>query len=82
MLFRSASGRLGVDALIRLAGETDWDGTPALADSGVRRKLADFYIRSKGLQFTGNRTLTALSRGRPRRVLPARPGMPARAELR
>jgi alkylation response protein AidB-like acyl-CoA dehydrogenase len=29
----------------------------------VRQKLADFYIRSKGLQYTGMRTLTALSQG-------------------
>jgi alkylation response protein AidB-like acyl-CoA dehydrogenase len=29
----------------------------------VRQKLADFYVRSKGLQYTGYRTLTALSRG-------------------
>ena len=29
----------------------------------MRQKLANFYIRGKGLQFTGNRTLTALSRG-------------------
>ena len=29
----------------------------------MRQKLARFYIRGKGLQFTGNRTLTALSRG-------------------
>ncbi|MCH7566722.1 MAG: hypothetical protein IH787_03545 [Nitrospirae bacterium] len=27
------------------------------------KKLADFYVRSKGLQFTGNRTLTAISHG-------------------
>jgi alkylation response protein AidB-like acyl-CoA dehydrogenase len=29
----------------------------------VRQRLADFYIRSRGLQYTGYRTLTALSRG-------------------
>jgi alkylation response protein AidB-like acyl-CoA dehydrogenase len=29
----------------------------------VRQTLADFYIRSKGLQYTGYRTLSALSRG-------------------
>ena len=29
----------------------------------MRQKLARFYIRGKGLQFTGNRTLTALSKG-------------------
>ncbi len=29
----------------------------------MRQKLADFYIQSKGLQFTSYRTLSALSRG-------------------
>ncbi len=49
--------------LFRLAQETQLDGQPAIENSAVRQKLADFYIRSKGLQFTGNRTLTAISRG-------------------
>ncbi|MFP6578332.1 MAG: acyl-CoA dehydrogenase family protein, partial [Myxococcota bacterium] len=49
--------------LIRAAREIEIDGRPAIENAAVRGKLADFYIRSKGLQFTGNRTLTALSRG-------------------
>ncbi len=49
--------------LFRLAEETELYGRPAIADSAVRQKLADFYVRSKGLQFTGNRTLTAISHG-------------------
>lgn len=49
--------------LLRVAQETEINGKPAIEDSAVRQKLANFYIRSKGLQFTGNRTLTALSRG-------------------
>ncbi len=49
--------------LIRAAREIEIDGRPAIENAAVREKLADFYIRSKGLQFTGNRTLTALSRG-------------------
>ena len=49
--------------LIRIAREVEIDGRPAIEDRSVRQKLARFYIRGKGLQFTGNRTLTALSRG-------------------
>jgi len=29
----------------------------------VRQRIADFYVRSKGLSYTGSRTLTAISRG-------------------
>jgi len=50
-------------ALVRLAKETDWNGRPAFEDPSVRQRLARFYIRSKGLQYTTYRTLTALSRG-------------------
>ena len=42
---------------------TDWQGRPALEDPAVRQRLADFYIRSRGLTYTGYRTLTAISRG-------------------
>jgi len=49
--------------LLKLAQETRRNGRPAIEDSAVRQKLADFYIKSKGLQFTGYRTLSALSRG-------------------
>ncbi|HBZ71828.1 MAG TPA: acyl-CoA dehydrogenase [Deltaproteobacteria bacterium] len=49
--------------LLRLAKQTRRNGRPAIEDSAVRQKLADFYVRSKGLQYTGYRTLSALSRG-------------------
>jgi acyl-CoA dehydrogenase len=49
--------------LLKLARSTRRNGRPAIQDSAVRQKLADFYIRSKGLQFTSYRTLSALSRG-------------------
>ena len=49
--------------LIELAKNTSIDGKPAIENAAVRQQLAGFYIRSKGLQFTGNRTLTALSKG-------------------
>jgi alkylation response protein AidB-like acyl-CoA dehydrogenase len=49
--------------LLKLARATRRNGRPAIEDTAVRQQLADFYIRSKGLQFTGYRTLSALSRG-------------------
>ncbi len=59
----SGGGGAGFQDLVRLARETDWNGRPAYEDPAVRQKLADFYVRSKGLQYTSYRTLTALSRG-------------------
>lgn len=49
--------------LVSLARTARRNGRPAIEDSAVRQRLADFYIKSKGLQYTGYRTLTALSQG-------------------
>jgi len=49
--------------LLRLARQSRMNGKPAIEDSAVRQKLASIYIRSKGLQYTGMRTLSALSQG-------------------
>jgi alkylation response protein AidB-like acyl-CoA dehydrogenase len=56
-------GGMRTDDLIRMARESELNGRPALEDSAVRQKIADFYIRSAGLKYTGYRTLTALSKG-------------------
>jgi acyl-CoA dehydrogenase len=53
----------GITDLIALAEETYIGDRPAIEDSAVRQKLAEMYVRSRGVQYTGNRTLTALSRG-------------------
>ncbi len=53
----------GLGDLLRLARTTAWHGRPSLEDAAVRMRLADFWIRSKGLEYTRYRTLTALSRG-------------------
>ncbi|MEM7311493.1 MAG: acyl-CoA dehydrogenase family protein [Planctomycetota bacterium] len=53
----------GIHELIELAEQTDWGGQTALSDSAVRQRIARFYIRTKGAQYTRYRTLTALSRG-------------------
>ena len=57
-------GRAGIGDLFSLAREVEINGAPAIEDSGVRQKLADFYVRSNALQHTGNRTLSALSQGK------------------
>ena len=56
-------GGFGAEELIRLAQDVEIDGRPAIEDSMVRQRIADFYVRATGLRFTGYRTLTALSRG-------------------
>ena len=54
----------GIRDLIELARNSkDARGRPALESAAVREKIADFYVRTKGLQYTSYRTLTALSRG-------------------
>ncbi len=58
-----AAGGPDFGDLIGLAKRTKCDGHPAFEDRGVRQRLAHFYSRLKGLQYTGYRTQTALSRG-------------------
>ncbi len=57
------SGGGGISDLMQLAEEIEINGRPAILDSAVREKLADLYVRSRGVQYTGNRSLTAMSRG-------------------
>ena len=51
------------DELFRLAKELTIDGAPAIEQSSVREKLAEWYVQMQGLKFTKLRTMTALSRG-------------------
>jgi alkylation response protein AidB-like acyl-CoA dehydrogenase len=63
---RLAVGTLGgpdFADVMELARTVETDGKPALQDSAVRERLADWYIESKGLEYTKFRTITALSRG-------------------
>jgi alkylation response protein AidB-like acyl-CoA dehydrogenase len=74
----------GVSELLRLARETDWNGRPAIEDPSVRERIADFYWKFKGLEYTGYRTLTALSRGTtpgPENSIGKMIGAPLRQEL-
>jgi acyl-CoA dehydrogenase len=80
----SGAGGVGVKDLLRLARTTDWEGRPALDDPSVRERIADFYVKSKGLEYTGYRTLTALSRGQtpgPESSIGKLVGAPLRQEM-
>jgi acyl-CoA dehydrogenase len=55
-------GNLFAD-LMELTHELEIDGRPAIEDSAVRQQIADFYVRRKGVEYAGLRSLTALSRG-------------------
>ncbi len=70
--------------LVALAKRVPLDGRPALQDSAVRQRLARFYIRAKGLQYTSYRTQTALSRGQtpgPESSIGKLVGAPLRQEM-
>jgi len=58
----SAAG--GFKNLLKLARDTRRNGRPALQDSAVRQRLADFWVKQQGLKYTGFRTLSALSQGK------------------
>ncbi len=56
--------RPDADDLVDLARELTIDGAPAIRDSAVREKIADWWVRAQGLKLTQYRTLTALSQGK------------------
>jgi len=75
---------LGISDLIELLRSTPFGDGVALDDEGVRQRLADFYARSTGLQYTAYRTLTALSRGQtpgPESSIGKLVGAPLRQEM-
>jgi alkylation response protein AidB-like acyl-CoA dehydrogenase len=59
-----SGGGGGIGDLMRLAAELEIDGAAAIEDRAVRETLAGFYVRSKGVELTGRRTLSALSQGK------------------
>ena len=74
----------GINELLELAKQTGWNGRPAIEDPAVRQRIADFYVKLKGLEYTGFRTLTALSRGTtpgPENAIGKMIGAPLRQEL-
>lgn len=64
---RSASlGDGGVDRvrdLLRFMKTVALENRPAIEDPALRERWADFHARARGVELTGKRTLTALSRG-------------------
>jgi len=77
-------GGVGIGDLLRLARETHWDGRPAIEDASVRARIADFYWKLKGLEYTGYRALTSLSRGQtpgPENSIGKMVGAPLRQEM-
>ena len=56
-------GGLGFDGAFELARKTELGEGPAIADRAVRAQLATWYAREAGLEYTGARTQSALSRG-------------------
>ena len=50
-------------SLVELAQTVTIDDRPAIENSAVRAKLADWHCRRAGLKYTGYRALSALSRG-------------------
>ena len=63
---RLAIGTLGgpdFQDVLELARHLKIGDAPATKDANVRSHLADWYVQSKGLEYTKLRTLTALSRG-------------------
>ena len=56
-------GQMDAVLAMSVAQELEIDGRPALEDSAVRAKIANWYVQESGLKYTGYRSLTALSRG-------------------
>jgi len=56
-------GGPGLDALIELACEVALEHGPAIEDSDVRQRIAEWYVAEQGLRTNYYRMLTALSKG-------------------
>jgi acyl-CoA dehydrogenase len=56
-------GGVNFNSVFELAQKVNIGDEPAINDSSVRRKLADWYVQESGLKFTGYRSMTALSKG-------------------
>jgi alkylation response protein AidB-like acyl-CoA dehydrogenase len=55
----------GVNNILKAAQKVAGaDGTPLAQDAALREKMADWYVMSEGLRFTGMRSLSALSQGK------------------
>ena len=59
----SAGGESMIGTLVEHTQKLKLNGGRALDDPAVRQRVADFYVRSKGVEFAGHRTVTKLSQG-------------------
>lgn len=56
-------GRAGVAEFLEAAKSVMLEDGPASEDKSIRRDIANWYVRERGLELTGYRALTALSKG-------------------
>ncbi len=56
-------GGAGHRTVLKLASEISTLAGPAIKDTALREKIADWFVQAEGLKYTRYRTLTALSRG-------------------
>lgn len=61
----SGMGVGSLEDLVGFAAGIEIDGRPALEDTAVRERIADYVTKARGLNNTSLRTLTALSKGLP-----------------
>lgn len=59
----AGGGGVNFNSLFELAKKVKLHNKPAIEDSQVRAKLANWYVQEAGLKYTGYRSLTALSKG-------------------
>ena len=52
-----------VEDIFQLARTLELEDGPAIKNTAVREKIADWYVKMQGLKYTKFRTITALSRG-------------------
>jgi len=53
----------GHSRVLKLARDISTLAGPSIKDSGLREKIADWFVQAEGLKYTTFRTMTALSRG-------------------
>ena len=53
----------GFDELLRYVVTLDGENGPLIQDAEVRDKMADWYVRTSGLRYTGLRAISAISQG-------------------
>ena len=58
-----SASRPDVEELFKLTREIEIDGRPAIENSAIRQRVAEFYVEAQGIRNIQFRTLTALSKG-------------------